>query len=132
MSPIPGLEPENDLMDAYQRWRQLTEVENLAICAEDWPRVDECQEAKRNLQPVILQFTTQALATTADRSGFHRRVRTVVQELVSLEHHNNLIISQKREKTQCRLAELNRSAQSLRRVHRSYTQVAHTNWQSYS
>ena len=132
MSPIPGLSPETDLMDTYGRWRQWTEVEGLAICAEDWPRVTECQEAKRELQPVILRFTSQVLSCTSDPARFHQRVRTVVQELITLEHHNNQIISRKREQLQAQRDDLDRSSQNLRRLHSSYAPTATPNWQSFS
>ena len=44
-----------DLMIAYGEWRQWTEAEGEALRAAHWARVTECQTAKRELQPRIVQ-----------------------------------------------------------------------------
>jgi hypothetical protein len=124
--------PETDLLEAYRRWRQWTEVEGLAIGGEDWPKVTECQAAKRELQPIILRRTSDVLSGMPDPTEFHRRIRPVVQELITLEHHNSEILGRKHEELTCRKAELSRSARNLRRLHGCYAQAAPPNWQSFS
>lgn len=126
------MNPETDLMDAYQRWRHWSQVEGLAICAEDWPKVTECQQAKRELQPIILRCTDHALSGVINRAEFHQRIRPVVHELISLENHNSEILSRKKEDVSFQMEELDRSTRNLRRVQGCYATAPSAQWHSYS
>ncbi|MBI5385801.1 MAG: hypothetical protein HZA90_14080 [Verrucomicrobia bacterium] len=127
---------EHELLDAYDQWRRWTEVEGLAICAEDWPKVTECQRVKRELQTVIIRRTDEAFTelplNSQARARFESGMRSAVGELIELESRNGRILSEKRGRVLKEREDLERSAHNLRRVHGTYGNALGACWHSYS
>jgi hypothetical protein len=126
----------DDLMAAYQTWLDWTQSEGEAIRSTDWPRVGECQAAKRQLQPQIVQLRAAAEQEWR-RLGLagiarERSLRTVVEELIRLESQNRETLAAQRVTFSAQKAELDRSTANLRRVRQSYVPLRAAAWSSFS
>ena len=127
---------KKELLEAYEAWRQWSEAEGTAIHRQDWPRVEECQAAKLQLQSLIVRKTEQAQTELASQ-GFDwkdllPKLRGIMNHLMTLETRNSRILDQIRESVLAQKAEIEAVGQNLRRVHRSYGSPQPVAWQSYS
>jgi hypothetical protein len=124
------------LLELYQEWRKWTEFEGEAILENDWPKVKRCQAAKTELQPRILEVTTEAqeecARTGMDRKAFDKQVRSRVNELIYLETRNGEFLAEQKQRAQAEWAALERSARNLPRIHKQYTRPSAAVWESYS
>lgn len=127
---------DEPLMVAYREWRQWTEAEGEAIRAGDWPRVSGCQEAKRRLQPRIVQLRHadgREGARSEDAGVARERViHAVVAGLIALEKQNSNQLALRREALLGRRAELERSHANLRRLRHSYVPSRGAAWSRLS
>lgn len=129
--------PRYELQDLYLQWRRWTLLEAEAIGAADWMRVEECQAAKRDLQPRITRATERVRHDSHSARGSdpqEGRVRVLVNELIDLERRNRDLLARLCDRAVAELNRLGEAGRNLRRVHRSYVpdrgRVAH--WQSFS
>ncbi len=124
------------LMAAYHEWRQWTEAEGEAIRASNWARVAECQGAKQQLQPRLVQLGGAARFEWSLQGAVGRRqeqaMREMVGVLIRLETQNGEQLARKRETVMARQAELVQSRSNLRRVRRSYAPTRGAAWSSFS
>src|SRR5215470_8110006 len=124
------------LMSLYEAWRLQTETEGEAIRAQDWTKVDACQQAKQDLQPLIQDWTGAArreqAANGQGQQALERELRTLLQQLMQAERRNQKWLSQHGAALQSRRTQLQQSAGNLRRVRQSYVARPYTMWESYS
>lgn len=127
---------KQELQSAYATWEQLTHAEGAAIGGTDWDRVAECQGAKRALQQQILRLTEAAQVEYIDAglgvTAFDGEFRPIINQLIQLEVQNSAILAERRQAAELARAELDHSAQNLRRVQKSYAPPPAALWNSYS
>jgi hypothetical protein len=125
-----------NLLQLYQDWRAWTDSEREAILASDWRKVKSCQEAKSQLQPLILKQTEQAqkecLQAGADKTALDKRIRSVINELIYLESCNGECITEQRAQAQAEFDGLQRSGRNLTRIQKHYAPGPRMAWESYS
>jgi len=123
------------LFDTYAEWRRWTEEEGEAIRQSDWPKVQDCQRAKLELQPRILKFTDDARTETVGSGvrweDIEKDLRREVASLIQLETRNGQVLDTVRRLAKAEAAELERTRRQLRQV-RSYAPVTQSAWSSYS
>lgn len=124
------------LIEAYQSWEQLTQTEGAAIAGDDWSRVHECQHNKQGLQKKIIHLTEAAQAECIeaghDTKVFERDMRRIINGLITLESRNAELLAQRHAVADVAKAELEQSANNLRRVQKSYAPPSAALWNSYS
>lgn len=125
-----------NLLQLYRDWRTWTESEREAILASDWPKVKSCQNAKAQLQPLILKETELAqkecLHAGADRTVLDKQVRSLINELIYLESCNGEFITEQRALAQAEFETLQRSSRNLSRIQKHYAPGPRVAWESYS
>jgi len=106
-----------------EQWLQMTRAESQAIQAAAWPKLREIQSRKAGLrQPLDLAFRQwkssrpSAPASDAAENPF----RAQVARLIALEAHNAQFLAGRRERARERQLHLERAAQNLRNLRRSY------------
>jgi hypothetical protein len=124
------------LLEAYQDWRRLAELEGEGIRASDWKLVTDCQNRLSALQTRIIRLTTEARAewrrTGADLAQKENNLRQTVLGLIELEKENSASLNAAKEITRSQLNQLEAVRQNLKRVHRSYSASATGLWNSFS
>ena len=127
---------EAQLLEAYQDWRRLAELEGEAIRTRDWTLMADCQQKLSALQSRIIQFTSQARdewrRTGADLTLKEENLRQTVSSLVELEMQNSSALSAARETARAQLDQLDVARQNLKRVHRSYSSTSPAVLNSFS
>ncbi len=128
---------KDELVAAYESWREWTEVEREAIAADDWPLLEACHQAKLKLQAAIVRLNGVADAAGRQQGQLRRELdrdlRTLVSELIVLETRNSQSLALKRQEVLAAKAELERSRFNLRQMQRSYAgQRSAAAWQQYS
>jgi len=125
-----------DLVVLYEEWRVLSEQEAHALDFAAWSQVNQCQDAKRELQDKIIQaadmLQKDARCQNLDLKQLACEVRARLTHLVSLELRNQALLNTQREKAQKQQKLLDRSQQNLRQVHRAYVSARNPVWNSYS
>ena len=124
-----------DLVILCEEWRILSEEEAHAINLAAWSQVNQCQDAKRELQDKIIQ-AADILQTDACSQGFDQKqiagVRERMTHLIALELRNQELLTTQRGKAQKQKAILDKSQQNLRQVHKAYVSTRNPVWNSYS
>jgi DNA anti-recombination protein RmuC len=127
---------DQQLQAAYAEWRRLAEAEGDAIRARNWNLATDCQNALRQLQPVIIRSSQEAQVDWArlgeDRDAKENHLRAVISELISIESRNNSLLNGMHDDAQARLNELKQAGHMLRRVHRLYGPPLTAAWNSFS
>jgi hypothetical protein len=130
------MNPDQQLFQFYDRWRELTTNEGQAIAATDWPRLEQCQAEKRLLQDQIKAASDQRqrelLVGGANALVVTGRFRSVVDELIALEERNARALAGQRAALEEQQRELHQASRTLRRLHAAYAASPQTAWQSYS
>ena len=116
------------LDEAYSEWRRLAEAEGRAIRTGDWPFVAECQQALRQLRPLIDGLTKQEAAAAGQRTFS----RATILELIQLQQRNLQALEQRRQRLTAQMQELFRTGRNLRAIQRSYSPTPPPAWNSYS
>jgi hypothetical protein len=123
------------LLNLYTEWRRITDIEGAAIADEEWPRVEQQQLLKRELQNQIMQTANQWLSeqgeTEAACANYEREFRPIVTTLIQRETQNHELLCERRQHLQSRMDSLKQTSARLRNV-RSYTTEGSSSWQSYS
>jgi hypothetical protein len=119
--------PGEELHALYEQWRRLTRCEGAAIRVASWTQVEQCQEAKAQLQPRISE-----VATRLDAVAHEREFRPVVDQLIQLEKQNRELLQAQRQVARQQKDELDLASRHLRQIHRRYVSPAPAHWQSYS
>jgi len=134
--PDPAVNAESQLNQALQEWRRLAEAEGEAIQLCNWPLVSECQNALRDLQPRILEFSRSAREQWANlgsqRHGKQEALRQALGGLIEIESRNYARLTALRQTAMARLEQLETASRTLRQVHRSYAPKAPAAWSSFS
>jgi len=127
---------ERELLEAYQDWRRLAELEGEGIRACDWPLVDDCQKKLSALQARIIRLTSQARDEWRNRGDDlaqkENDLRQTVSGLIELERQNSASLSAARENTRAQLDQLDLARQNLKRVQRTYSPAGQALWNSFS
>jgi hypothetical protein len=127
---------KKNLVEAYSSWEQLTHTEGAAIEQDDWSRVSECQQTKQGLQRKIIHLTEAAQAECIecgqDQQILEREVRRIINTLIALESRNAELLAGRQQAAEAQRLELDRAAQNLRRVQKSYSPPTGAIWNSYS
>jgi hypothetical protein len=124
-----------DLVVLYEEWRVLSEEEGHAIKFAAWSQVDQCQDAKRELQDKIIQAADMqkyARCRSLDQEQIPREAREQLAHLITLELRNQELLNTQLRKAQKQKAILDKSQQNLRQVHRAYVSERNPVWNSYS
>jgi hypothetical protein len=126
---------EKALVEAYQDWRRLAELEGQGIRAGDWSLVADCQNRLAALQTRIIRLTsdtrTEWRRTGADLSQKESNLRQTVSSLMELEMANSAALSAAKEATRAQLNQLDTARQNLKRVEHTYSSVPSTGWNSF-
>ena len=111
---------QGQLSELLDDWRGLTAAESQAIRTLDWPRLEECQEAKKRLMSQIegLENIPELLPR--------------VKELLALERHNECDLQAMRANLEAERAGVDRASRAMRQVSKAYGGRSSANWQSYS
>ena len=125
-----------DLVVLYEEWRVLSEEEAHAIKFAVWSQVDQCQDAKRELQDKIIQ-AADTLQNDARCQSFEQKqiaceIRERLTHLITLELRNQELLNTHRGKVQKQKEILDKSQQNLRQVHRAYVSARTPVWNSHS
>jgi hypothetical protein len=127
---------ETQLHQALQEWRRLAEVEGEAIRSRNWPLVAECQDALRDLQPNIDEFTRKARQEWAglgsQQQSSLETLRQTLGGLIELESRNYARLTALRHGARTRLEQLESAGRTLRQVQRSYSPGTPAAWTSFS
>jgi len=125
-----------DLVVLYEEWGGLSEEEARAINLAAWSQVNQCHDAKRELQDKIIQAADTLHKETRcqgfDRKQIDGEVRKQLAHLIALELRNQKLLNTQREKAQKQKRILDKSQQNLRQVHRAYVSARNPVWNSYS
>ena len=93
-----------DLVALYEEWRVLSEEEAHAINFAAWSQVDQCQDAKRELQDKIIQaadmLQKDARCQSLDQKQIAGEVRERLTHLIALELRNQELLNTQRGKAQ--------------------------------
>ena len=119
-----------ELLELYQEWKRLTEVEAAAIRVSDWAEVRSCQEEKQELRPKIIR-ATEAAKKNPD-AEFDAKIRECINELILLETRNSEGLGRRLEAVEREMSELDRTTTRLKQVHKSYTGTRSAAWDQYS
>jgi len=133
-SLIEQHEVEQQLMDLYQEWRELTHRERESILAQAWVNVQNYQTQKYHLQDKIVRSTDLLQRRFGDSVGiqnFWNQVRRLVAELVQLEARNGELIGEHKARVQAELISVDRTRKSVSRLQRSYSLQGTASWSSY-
>ena len=126
----------DELLAAYQQWREITITEGEAIQTEHWLKVSICQEAKKRLQVQIIKLIDRAQASLVDAGSnpdeLLQEIRPIVQELIQMESRNGELLANQMVLARERMRELGADRHNLRRIKTSYQQTLAAQWQSYS
>jgi hypothetical protein len=114
--------PENTAR-LLQQWLQMTRAESRAIQTAAWPKLREIQSGKAALRPALDQAFGQwksSRPSVPASASAENPFRAQVAQLIALEAHNAQILAGRREKARAQLLPLERAAQNLRNLRRSY------------
>jgi hypothetical protein len=118
----------NQLFDAYAEWRAFTITEGEAMRDSDWPRVEQCQEAKKQLQPAVTRLTGAVqyewAAAGRDPAELQKDMRAVIGELIVMETQNGAIMAEKRQEAEAKRIEFRSARLNLQRIRGSYGGIA--------
>jgi len=127
---------EAELLDAYQDWRRLAELEGEGIRTRDWTLVADCHKKLSALQSRIIRLTNQARdewrRTGADLAKKENNLQQTVSSLIELEMQNSSSLTAAKEATRTQLDQADVIRQNLKRVHRTYSSTGPAVWNSFS
>ena len=123
---------EQALLDAYSEWRRLAKA--IQLC--DWNLLLECQQAVKNLQLQISQFTADARSdwknAGTDCAAGEDRLRDVIAELMELGQHNQRLLQSARTAAVTRREQVAQAARNLKNLQFSYVMARPAAWNSFS
>jgi len=127
---------EAQLLEAYQDWRRLAELEGEAIRTRDWKLVVDCQKKLSVLQSHISRFTNQAREEWrrggVDLAPKEIHLHQTISSLIELETQNSSSLAAAKEDARAHLAQAEVIRQNLKRVQRSYSPTGPAVWNSFS
>ncbi|HXT13380.1 MAG TPA: hypothetical protein VN873_17620 [Candidatus Angelobacter sp.] len=136
MNSAPTVTAEPALFEAYEEWRQIIEAAGAAIRAGNWSVASDCHKRISVLQPRITRLTNETRQewqrAGAGLSVKERKLHAIVSGLIELELQNNSFLASAKQSARNHLDQLSRARQNLKRVHRSYSSVRPTTWNSFS
>jgi hypothetical protein len=124
-----------ELWQAYQDWKRLTEQEGTAIQRSQWFEVQSAQAQKRLLQTEIVRLTDQikaSLNSSIEHEQFNSRLRGTVNELILLETQNNAKVQAMMSAAEDQRRNLLLTANRLRQVHNRYVPAREPLWENLS
>lgn len=127
---------EATLLEAYQDWRRLAELEGEAIRSKDWTLMWDCQKRLADLQPRIVRLTSDARRewrkAGVDIAQKEKSLRQIISGLIEVEMQNSSSLTAAKEMASAKLAQMEQARQNLKRVHRSYSTPHPAVWNSLS
>ena len=127
---------EAALVEAYEEWQRLAEIEGKGIRANDWSLVTDCQNRISALQTHIVRLTGNAREewriSGADLAQKENSLRQTVTALMQLEMANSASLQAAKETARTQLNHLAAVRKNLKRVERTYSSVGSAGWNSFS
>ena len=127
---------EGQLLEAYQDWRRLAELEGEAIRTRDWSLVADCQKKLSALQSRISRLTNgpreEWRRSGGDLAQKEIHLRQTISSLIELETQNSASLAAAKESARAQLAQAEVIRQNLKRVQRSYSPTGPAVWNSFS
>jgi hypothetical protein len=124
------------LLESYQEWRRLAELQTEGIRARDWSLVADCQNQVSALRPTITRLTRQACqnwrSDGVNSAEKENHLRGIISGLIELETQNNAELAAAKEVTRKQMDQLDSARQNLKRVRRSYSPLRPAVWNSFS
>jgi hypothetical protein len=114
----------------YRDWKILTLKEKAAICAEQWPLLQDLQSAKAILKEAIVAKSGGILAE--ETLGQQSRFKEILQDLVELEQENATLLSLHRRSAQRERIHFQKHRRTLGQLRHSYTWTQGPSFASYS
>ena len=136
MNQIPTITADAALLEAYQDWGRLAELEGEAINARDWTLVKNCQKRLSELQPRIIRLTNHAREewkrTGENIPEKEANLRKIISGLIEVELQNSSSLSVAKEGVRAKMDQLDLVRQNLKRVQRSYSPMRPAIFSSFS
>ena len=118
---------EAALIEAYEEWQRLVELEGKGIRTSDWTLVTDCQNRISALQTHSVRLTSSARQewrlSGADLAQKEANLRQTLSALMELEMANSASLGAAKESAGAKLNQLGITRQNLKRVERSYSSV---------
>lgn len=136
MSSAAFISAEAALLEAYEDWRRLADLEGTAIRTRDWNLVADCQKQISTLQPRILRLTQLAREEWSrngvDRTEKEKVLHQMILGLIETGTRNNAALAAAKEAARHEVQQLAGARQNLKRVQRSYSPLRPAVWNSFS
>lgn len=136
MNPAFTISAEAALLEAYEEWRRIAEIEGEAIRSGNWTVATDCHARLRALQPRITRFAGDArkewTRTGADLATKEQHLREIILGLIELEKRNSAFLAASQETARQQLGQLDCARKTLKRVQRSYSPSRPPVWNSFS
>jgi hypothetical protein len=111
------------LFGLYREWQELTENEGSAIRSSAWREVQNCQNAKLILQQRIVNATAALKREVAlgnqDREELEVELRGIIDNLISLETRNSVLLAEQRRVVEARRNEVAQSSRTMHQMHQT-------------
>ncbi len=117
--------PSSSLREFLEEWQTLSEAEGKAIALSLWPKVDQCQARKKELQSALTALGRQGQPLSPE-------LRALVQHVIALETANAQLLEKQREKLIAGKSALNASSRNLHRIRSAYSARRDSVWNSFS
>ena len=127
MNAAASMTHEAALIEAYEEWQRLAELEGKGIRTSDWTLVTDCQNRISALQTHSVRLTSSARQewrlSGADLAQKEANLRQTLSALMELEMANSASLGAAKESAGAKLNQLGIARQNLKRVERSYSSV---------
>jgi hypothetical protein len=115
------MNPPEHTARLFHQWLQMTRAESQAIQAGAWSKLRGIQADKASLrQPLDDAFRLWKFGRPAVSAAAENPFRAKVARLIALEEHNAQLLAGRREQARQQRLHLERAAQNLRNIRRSY------------
>jgi hypothetical protein len=122
-----------DIAHLLEEWRTLTQAEGVAIRSAEWPKVQEIQSRKVELQKSLNAAEANWAAENPEAKTAAKPFRAEVGRLISLEARNAELLAAQLRRARMDQEKLEQAGRNLRKIKSSYTRrMSLTAWQCYS
>lgn len=119
------------ILKLYDEWRSLSHAEGNAIRENAWVQVEKCQSAKYALQPLIQNAQQEWREERGPEGPTEAEVRSIIAELIHLEHENDKTLAEVREAAIQERDALTQSTRNIAQIRQSYSIRSDVGWSSY-
>ena len=119
------------ILKLYDEWRVLSHSEGVAIRDNEWTKVEKCQSAKYALQPQIQDAQQEWKDADRGQGPTEAEVRSIIAELIHLEHENDMVLAETRKQALIERDELTKSTRNISQIRQKYSIQTDACWNSY-